>query len=79
MEVGSEQVVFWCADGTAYQVMSDAEEYECSFVLTLVEDVCGDVEDLIGQPLVVLRWLGTSNGCYSETLTVSLYEQKGES
>lgn len=98
MEPESEEIIFKCSDGTSYTMYHD--QSCCEYVR--VEDVIGDVEDLIGFPLlmcedvsndnedpdydkeydfsytwtwykfatikgyVTVRWLGESNGCYSE-------------
>lgn len=83
-------LTFRCTDGTVYRMWHDQEC--CEYVY--LEDVCGDLDDLIGSPLVeaeedfeeasakggtwtfyrfstvkgtvTLRWLGESNGYYSE-------------
>lgn len=95
---GSEQAVFYCEDGSAWRMYhkQDCCEYVC------VEEIHGDVDDLIDQEVVfayessnnndkpdryadsftwtfyrittrkgtvVIRWLGQSNGYYSESVT----------
>lgn len=94
----SERVDFHCSDGTVYRLFH--REDCCESVL--VEDVCGDPDDLLGSPIVqaeestsndpiegqqrsesftwsfyrlatakgqvVIRWLGESNGYYSESV-----------
>jgi hypothetical protein len=102
LAVGSEDVTFKTAEGRTF-VMHHSQDY-CETVL--VEDVNGDVADLIGTPIlsaveessnedpadykntdgyrdsftwtfyrlttikgtVVVRWLGESNGYYSESV-----------
>lgn len=96
MENGSEEILFVAEDGRQFGMYH--EQNCCENVY--LEDVEGDVEDLIGSPLtvaeevdgvaeapeyaeshtwtfyrlatakgwVVLRWLGTSNGYYSESV-----------
>ena len=99
-EVGSEQIDIECADGSRYAMY---HHQDCCESVT-VEDICGDIPDLIGTPVVlaseesnsefdpdgashsddsftwtfyristnrgtvVLRWLGESNGYYSESV-----------
>ncbi len=102
LEKGSGLVTFLTDDGVEYQMIHD--QSCCENVE--IEDITGDVGDLIGYPLlmasersnyddevpgvdvsdyesytwsfyrfatiqgtVVIRWLGTSNGCYSEKVT----------
>ena len=97
MEAGSDSVTFVCDDGSEY-VMFHSQD--CCESVTL-NDVEGDVLDLVGFPVVVaeevssygtpapeyadsytwtfyrlatakgfvvLRWLGESNGYYSESV-----------
>lgn len=96
--VGDERITFTCSDGTEYAMFHSQDCCE----RVQVEDVCGDLADLIGSPvvqaeestnaedrvqggteagddeflwtfyriatakgLVVIRWLGESNGYYS--------------
>lgn len=96
-EVRSEEVVFTADDGTSYRLY----HHQCCCENVQVEDVIGNVEDLIGTPIlmaeevsnadepapefaesytwtfyklatikgyVTLRWLGTSNGYYGESV-----------
>ena len=95
MEPGSEVVVFTTTEGRIYRML---HHQDCCESVRL-EDCCGDVEDLIGSPIVTaeersmqgpsryesstwtfysiatnkgtvdLRWLGTSNGYYSERVS----------
>lgn len=95
--VGSEEVLFKCEDGVTFRMWHDQS---CCENVT-VEDVCGNIEHLVGMPVleaeelsnekepenydyvndshtwtfyriatnrgvVVLRWLGESNGYYGE-------------
>jgi len=95
MEKNSKQITFSCKSGKVFRMFHDNEC--CEHVI--VEDVIGDVEDIInnipinlaeevsseepykpdddsytwtfyriqaGGCVVTLRWLGTSNGYYSE-------------
>lgn len=95
MEPGSEEIKFHCSDGSKYVMYHDQECCEN----VRVDDVCGDVEDLIGSEIlraevktnsgdtqegsytwtfyslatikgyVDLKWLGESNGYYSEEVS----------
>lgn len=99
---GDERMVFTCLDGDQYELVH--VEDCCETVL--IEDVCGDLSDLVGEVLtaeevssegypppvseggytpesyswtfyrigtarglVTVRWLGESNGYYSESVT----------
>lgn len=92
MHRGSSQVIFTTASGRRYRML---HRQDCCESVEL-EDVCGDIEDLVDRPIttaeervmqgpsryesstwtfyelatnrgsVTLRWLGTSNGYYSE-------------
>lgn len=92
------EVVFTEADGTKYTMLHQQECCES----VRIEDICGDLQDLVGSPLVeaeeesnsestgdwgdtctwtfykfrtkkgavTLRWYGTSNGYYSESVDI---------
>lgn len=88
LEKGSGNVMFVCSDGTTYNMF----HYQDCCEQVDIEDIAGNVEDLIGTPItlayeatggadggtytfyhigsvkgyVCIRWLGTSNGYYSE-------------
>lgn len=98
--IGSEQITFITTEGESFRLWHNRDCCES----VEVQDVCGDVEDLIGSPIVqadestneneqiedgaptmgsftwtfyriatargavVLRWLGESNGYYSESV-----------
>lgn len=94
---GSERVEFGCESGKKFLMWYD---HDCCASCE-IEDVCGDIADLIGAPLelaeevrsyegpktddesytwtfykfatikgaVTLRWYGSSNGYYSESVT----------
>lgn len=98
-EEGSYEIYFVCSDGSIYLMY---HEQDCCENVS-VEDICGDVTNLIGRPLtkaeeisnapdlgqldfwddsytwtwyqlatvrgyVTIRWYGTSNGYYSESV-----------
>lgn len=97
---GDESMVFTCLDGDQYELAHDQSCCET----VLIEDVCGDLSDLVGEVLtaeetsnsndpvpgreyapesytwtfyrigtarglVTVRWLGESNGYYSESVS----------
>ena len=102
VKVGDEQIDFVCTDGSEYSQYHNQDCCESVYI----EDVCGDIDDLIGSPIlsaeevtnadaeskggesetwtfyhlktvkgtVTIRWYGTSNGYYSES--VSFYQVK---
>ena len=49
MEKGSDVITFFCADGSLFQMLHEREC--CEWVS--IEDVCGDVDDLIGAEILV--------------------------
>ena len=100
-----DSILFVFDDGTRYKMFHN---YDCCEVV-LINDICGDTEDLIGKPLlmaeevtnsedllrdeikdvypnvsftwtfyklatikgsVTIRWFGTSNGYYSEEVSI---------
>jgi hypothetical protein len=102
----NDELFFYTADGDRYKMYHDQDCCESVYI----EDVIGDLDDLIGSPItmaedvvtrgrvrsgllmkaatwtfykfatnqgyVTLRWLGTSNGYYSES--VSFVERLSE-
>ncbi len=96
-KVGGDRIIFRTSDGSVYKMYHDPDCCES----VLVEDICGDLEDVIGYPIelaeeatnrdfpwmndesytwtfyrlrsfgntVVIRWYGTSNGYYSESVS----------
>ncbi len=108
MEAASEQIDFKCSDGSIYRMLHYSD---CCEEVHL-EDVCGNVEDLLNTPItqaeeassanegtkpsefsdswtwtfyriatakgsVQLRWLGESNGYYSESVDFEKINQEG--
>ena len=99
---GSELVELHCESGRTYSLFHNQDCCEN----VAVEDVVGNIDDLIGVPLLMadatethpedddesstctfyklatvkgymdIRWLGTSNGWYSETVGVYMRETK---
>lgn len=99
LEEGNDHVLFTCTDGTSYTMYHSQDCCES----VAIEDVVGNVEDLIGTPLTMadevsnfdepegydyydsytwtfyklatvkgyvdIRWLGQSNGYYSESVS----------
>lgn len=100
--IGSEQIRFETSDGREYVMYHDQDCCE----QVSIEDICGDLKDLIGSPIVqaeesesgkhpdgieppdhddsftwtfykfattkgsvTIRWFGSSNGYYSESVT----------
>lgn len=99
----NDEIVFKTADGKTYRLWHNQDCCE----LVTVEDICGDLQDIIGSPILVaeesqsdehppgiekweeesftwtfykldtakggvtIRWYGTSNGYYSESVEFS--------
>jgi len=94
---GSESIIFTTVNDRSFELYHDRDCCEC----VQIEDICGDIDDLIGTPIllaeeacsertdsdsglgsstwtfyklatikghVTIRWLGTSNGYYSESV-----------
>jgi len=47
-EVGSEDLIFHCTDGTKFHLYHDQDCCES----VNIEDICGDINDLIGNPIL---------------------------
>lgn len=100
-----DKIIFTTLDGQKFGMVHDQE---CCEVVE-IDDICGDFEDLLGEPLLIvekisnssdppkhgddswtwtfyklrnrkgdvtIRWYGTSNGYYSES--VSLFQILGD-
>jgi hypothetical protein len=96
---GSDAIAFHVDNGDAYEMRHDQDCCESVYI----EDICGDLQDLVGSPItladevtnsndppaegaddsytwtfyhlatafgyVTIRWFGTSNGYYSESVS----------
>ena len=61
-EVGKEQIIFSCSDGTKYKMFHRQGCYENVYI----EDIIGDVNTLIGSPILMAE--DVSNECDKEAL-----------
>jgi len=95
---GDDVIDFVCDDGVTFRMFHEQACCEC----VNIEDICGDIDDLLGSPILVaeelsnsdgvrpesaddswtwtfyhirtmkgtvtIRWFGTSNGSYSESV-----------
>ena len=102
-EKGYDKVTMYCDDGRIYTLM---HHQDCCETVVL-DDVCGDLDDLVGSPLLVaefvtnkdedpeyesatwtfykfatvkgyvtLRWHGSSNGYYSESVDLVVDQER---
>lgn len=74
-EVGGDEIIFECSDGTKYKMY---HEQDCCELVT-IEDICGDINCLIGSPLTMAEDI--SNECeagaphrYTESYTWTWYK-----
>ena len=107
IDVDRKIITFFCDDGSIYKML----HYQDCCESVYVEDICGNVDNLIGKPLtmaedisnmcdkgpedrgdesytwtwykfatirgyVTIRWYGTSNGYYSESVDFARLELK---
>jgi len=49
--VGAEEIYFTTTEGKKYKMYHSQDCCEGVYI----EDICGDIEDLIGQPLIIAR------------------------
>lgn len=56
-EVGDESMQFTCDDGFTYRLVY---HHDCCASCT-IEDICGDLSDLIGNPLLVAEEVSSSD------------------
>ena len=74
MEKDSDCIEFFCSDGTKY--VMDHEQDCCESVY--VEDVCGDVEDLLNSPILLAEEVQNADGPalnkYDESWTWTFYK-----
>lgn len=59
MEKGSEKVILTTTDGYRYTL----QHYQDCCEQVEVEDVCGDVEDIIGSPILVAEEVTSEGSC----------------
>ena len=68
--VGDEQLIFTTVDGDVYKL------YHCQGCCenVTIEDICGDLDDLIGEPIIVAEEVGHEKDMNPEGVTVPDYQ-----
>lgn len=71
---GSDEVLFYCTDGTIYKML----HYQDCCESVTVDDVCGDVNDIVGSEILVAEENSSSNGKpkdeFDESFTWTFYK-----
>lgn len=67
LEKGSDEVVFVCSDGSKYKMYHEQDCCEC----VDIDDVIGDVEDLIGSEILIAEENSNSGENPKETYDYS--------
>lgn len=74
MEKGSIYIEFFCSDGTKYVMNHNQDCCESVYV----EDVCGDVEDLLNSPILLAEEVQNADGPalnkYEDSWTWTFYK-----
>ena len=74
LEKGSDEVIFVCSDGSKYAMYHEQDCCEC----VDIDDVIGDVEDLIGSEIIIAEENSNSEGNpkdkYDDSFTWTFYK-----
>lgn len=61
-EKGSEEIIFTCSDGSKYKMY---HEQDCCESVS-IEDICGDIDNLLNRPIVLAEELSESKDDWYE-------------
>lgn len=72
---GSDEIIFNCSDGSQYRLL----HYQDCCESVEIEDICGDINDLIGSPILIADEVENNNtgnprSEYDESFTWTFYK-----
>ena len=72
---GSDEIIFSCSDGSQYRLL----HYQDCCESVEIEDICGDINDLIGSPILIADEVendnvGNPRSEYDESFTWTFYK-----